>query len=66
MICPSLSSRFAWPATARMVPVASNTAVITSANTLGSTTGFNAPMISRLKISELPLASVRLGMANSP
>ena len=46
--------------------MASNTAVITSARTLGSTTGFSAPMISRLPISDLPFSSLSDGMAKMP
>ena len=49
-----------------MVPVASNTAVITNASTLGSTVGWSAPIISRLKIRDLPSSPVRLGIATRP
>ncbi|MNC31533.1 hypothetical protein D3C75_798560 [compost metagenome] len=49
-----------------MVPVASNTAVMTNARTLGNTTGFSAPMISRLPISELPASSFSEGIAKMP
>ena len=49
-----------------MVPVASKTAVITSASTLGSTTGLSAPTISRLPIRELPWPSLRDGIAKMP
>ncbi|MNE93349.1 hypothetical protein D3C80_1911900 [compost metagenome] len=49
-----------------MVPVASNTAVITSASTLGSTIGFSAPTISRLPIRELPCSSLSDGIAKIP
>ncbi|CSP76457.1 Uncharacterised protein [Shigella sonnei] len=46
--------------------MASNTAVITSARTLGRTTGFSAPIMSRLPISELPFSSLNEGMAKTP
>ncbi|MNT25468.1 hypothetical protein D3C72_1609870 [compost metagenome] len=48
-----------------MVPVASNTAVITSASTVGITTGLRAPSRSMLPTSE-PFSPVRLGMAKKP
>ncbi len=47
IICPSLSSRLKPALVTARTPVASNTAVITSASTLGRTTGFNAPIISK-------------------
>ena len=52
MICPSLSNKSACPATARIVPVASNTAVITKAKTMGKMAGCNAPWRSNCKKSE--------------
>ena len=63
-ILSSLSSKFACPATARIVPVASKIAVITNANTIGKTTGLKAPMISSWPMSEC--SEVKSGKANKP
>ncbi|MNN16447.1 hypothetical protein D3C81_1295850 [compost metagenome] len=49
-----------------MVPVASNTAVITSASTLGSTAADSAPRMSMAPISEAWPGAERLGRANTP
>ena len=66
MIWPLSLSRPAWPATARIVPVASNTAVITSASTAGSTAAESAPRISIAPISEAWPGELSEGRANTP